>query len=107
MNPLLNAKNCFLLGLPEPCKQETQREYIRRILLAGHSINTRQCRFIGIGNLHSVVSALRKRRFPLRVEHKPAIEPPSGELLPQLVDHVSADFAEVARIENAPSEPEA
>ncbi len=61
MNPLLNAKNCILLGLPEPRKQETQREYIKRILLAGHSINTRQCRVIGIGNLHSVVSALRKR----------------------------------------------
>lgn len=107
MNPLLNAKNCILLGLPEPRKQETQREYIRRILLAGYSINTRQCRFIGIGNLHSVVSALRKRRFPLRVEHKPAIEPLSGERLPQLVDHVSADFAGVVSIENAPSEPEA
>ncbi|WP_323886914.1 hypothetical protein, partial [Aeromonas allosaccharophila] len=51
--------------------------------------------------------SLRKRRFPLRVEHKPAIDPRSGELLPQPVDHVSADFAEAASIENAPSEPEA
>lgn len=107
MNPLLNARNCILLGLPEPRKQETQREYIKRILLTGHSINTRQCRFIGIGNLHSVVSALRKRHFPLRVEHKPAIEPRSGEILPQPVDHVSADFAELARIENASTKAEA
>lgn len=107
MNPLLNAKNCFLLGLPEPRKQESQWEYIRQILLAGHSINTRQCRFIGIGNLHSVVSALRKWGLPLRIEHKPAIEPRSGESLPQPVDHVSTDFAELARIENASTKAEA
>jgi hypothetical protein len=76
------------LELPEPKCDEKQYTYILRILLLGIAINTRICRYIGIGNLHSLVSELKKKRIPHTVEHRAVIDPATGKLNPYPVDVV-------------------
>jgi hypothetical protein len=107
MNPHLISDACVSLGFPAPLKWEDQIRYIRRLLLDGHSINTRQARFIGIGNLHSVVSTLRHQGFPLRVWHTQALDPRTGERPPQPVDHLSLDIEQINQNDNALGEPKA
>lgn len=107
MNPHLIGDACVSLGFPMPFKWEDQICYIRRLLLDGHSINTRQARFIGIGNLHSVVPVLRRKGFPIRVWHTQALDPRTGERPPQPVDHISLDIEQADPKDNAPTEAEA
>ena len=58
---LIDEKRCEGIGLPKPESFDTERTYVIKVMLAGKSINTRQARYIGIGNLHSVVSSLVNR----------------------------------------------
>ena len=91
------------LSLPEPKQGETQTYYIKRLLLNGYRINTRQCQFIGILNLHSRVSALKKARFPLTIEHKQVVDPATGKTPPYAVDvvYMTADQIHAYKRENA------
>lgn len=74
------------LGLPAPKYGEKQIHYLKRVLLNGYILNTRICRFIGIGNLHSLISSLKKQHFPHTVEHLKVVDPYTGELPPHSVD---------------------
>jgi len=58
---LIDEKRCEGIGLPKPESFDTERTYVIKVMLAGKLINTRQDRYIGIGNLHSVVSSLVNR----------------------------------------------
>lgn len=55
---LIDEKRCQEIGLPKPESFDTENSYVMKIILSGKSLNTRQARYIGIGNLHSVVSGL-------------------------------------------------
>lgn len=57
----IDKEACLELGLPEPKVFHTQDHYIASCLLKGFKIDTRICRHIGIGNLHSMKKALSKR----------------------------------------------
>lgn len=57
---MLHKDKCLELGLPEPKCVETQQAYIIRAMASGHTLNTRICRYIGVGNLHSIVSSMNK-----------------------------------------------
>ncbi len=76
------------LGLPAHKKGERQIDYVKRVLLNGTRLNTRICRFIGIGNLHSIISRLASKRFPHCVKHGLVTDPYTGEVPPYEVDIV-------------------
>lgn len=58
---MIHKDKCLALDLPEPKSHETQLVYVLRVMAEGFVLNTRLCRFIGIHNLHSLVSTLAKR----------------------------------------------
>lgn len=107
INPHLLSEACGRLGFPPPYAHEQQIVYVRRLLLEGRSINTRQARFIGIHNLHSIAAELCRKGFPLHIEHKPAADPRTGESPPQRVDHLRMAEEQIAPKESAPTEAEA
>ncbi|WP_429108595.1 hypothetical protein [Aeromonas media] len=107
INPHLIPEACEELIFPEPYAREEQIAYVRRLLLGGYTINTRQARFIGIHNLHSIAAELRRKRLPFETDHKLAMDPRTGELPPQKVDHLYMTEEQRALEENAPTEAEA
>ncbi len=66
---MLHADKCLSLGLPIPENYENQRTYVLRLMISGHKFNTRMARFIGIHNLHSIVSILFKKGYQFNLEH--------------------------------------
>lgn len=73
------------LGLPE-YKGGKHRHYLTKLLLQGLRINTRMCRFIGIGNLHSEISTLKeKSRLPHSKVLGLVADPVTGEIPPNEV----------------------
>ncbi|MGO3344906.1 MAG: hypothetical protein ACTIM4_08560 [Marinomonas sp.] len=75
------------LGWPEH-KGQSQRQYISKLLINGFTINSKQCHYIGINHLHSILPKLNERGFPCTVEHKKVIDPATGKLSPTNVDSV-------------------
>lgn len=88
---MIDSDRCIELGFPIPRLSEGQREYVKRIALAGHELNTRQARYINIGNLHSVASDIKKS-FPITIEHRQVFCPQSKKVEPNLVDVVYMTF---------------
>lgn len=83
---MLYKNECLELGLPEPNNGEKQTHYLTRAMTDGHQIDTRMSRYIGVGNLHSVVSALTKMRIPFSLEHRTVKCPKTKEVPPYPVD---------------------
>lgn len=68
------------LGFPE-YKGGKHRHYLMSLLIQGYRINTRLCRFIGIGNLHSEISTLKEKyRFPHSKKMGLVADPVTGEI---------------------------
>jgi hypothetical protein len=67
---MIDLQRCKELNLPIPRKNQTQPSYILTCISTGHKINTRICRYIGIYNLHSVISKIKERHYPVTVEHR-------------------------------------
>ncbi|AVQ86861.1 hypothetical protein C7R88_05745 [Plesiomonas shigelloides] len=114
MIQLIKPDCCEKLGFPKPRPYESQLRYIRRVLISGYSLNTREAREIGIGNLHSQESNLRRKGFPLSKCCKPAPDPETKEMLSGDVVHIwvnpedlEAWKAALAEKRNAPTEVEA
>ena len=106
-NPHLMRDRCEQIGLPEPHSGEEQIGYVRRLLMSGHSINTRQARFIGIHNLHSIAAELR-RRLMFETEHRSVLEPLTGVMLRQPVDVLFMTPEQILLVKYyAPTEAEA
>jgi len=82
---ILPAK-CRELYFPEPKIYDKQTTYIERILSEGLSINTRQARYIGIGNLHSIIPALKKKGLVFCIDRKQVYCPSTNETPPFSVD---------------------
>lgn len=87
--------HCENLGLPTPREYESQYNYIKRLLIEGCNLNTREARYIGIHNLHSLISKLKAQGFPVSVQLKAAIDPRTQEKSPYRVDHVWANDEDV------------
>ncbi|WP_261816195.1 hypothetical protein [Vibrio gallicus] len=85
---MLIRSECEKLGFPAPLETERQQEYLVRLMLEGIALNTRQARVIGIGNLHSLVSTIKKQGIWHSIEHKKAMCPKTRIVPPFLVVHV-------------------
>ncbi|MEZ8989073.1 hypothetical protein FCV82_06440 [Vibrio breoganii] len=83
---MIYKDECFELGLPEPKKSEQQVHYVTRVMLEGIRLDTRQARYVGIGNLHSIVSHLNKKKLPFTVSHDLRKCPKTGDVPPYPVD---------------------
>lgn len=75
------------LGFP-PRENMKDIEYIKMLLKSGHHIHTRHCRYIGIGNLHSLVSSKGMKKFPFSLKRQQVIDPATGQLNPYPVDYI-------------------
>lgn len=65
----IHQDKCLELGLPEPESYDTQTAYVIKTILNGDKFDTRKARYIGIHNLHSIVSKLTKTGFKFTLEH--------------------------------------
>ncbi|ORT50713.1 hypothetical protein ST37_08320 [Vibrio sp. qd031] len=83
---LIYKDECFELGLPEPKKGEHQTHYVTRVMMEGIRLDTRQARYIGIGNLHSLVSELNRKRVPFSLAHLKVPCPKTKQVPPNPVD---------------------
>jgi hypothetical protein len=66
---MIHSDKCQELSLPSPKGFDTQYSYVLSCIVAGHNINTRLCRYIGIHNLHSIIPKLKKKKIPFTLEH--------------------------------------
>lgn len=82
----ISHDKCAAIGFLEPKKCETQSSYIIRLLLKGFVVTTRDCRFIEIANLHSVIPVLKKKGYKFTLEHKKAYCHTCKETPPYVVD---------------------
>lgn len=83
---MIYRDECLELGLPEPKTGEKQIHYVVRAMLSGHIMDTRKCRYIGIYNLHSVVSKLTKSKLSFRLEREVVVCPRTKKVPPYPVD---------------------
>lgn len=83
---MIYIDKCAELELPEPKSFETQLLYILRLIAEGFVLNTRICRFIGIHNLHSIVSVLAKRGENFTLMYERVYCPFIGDIPPYPVD---------------------
>ncbi|MCA0937803.1 hypothetical protein LCL85_19880 [Vibrio alginolyticus] len=77
---------CFELGLPEPKRGEKEIYYVIRVIREGIQLNTRMARYIGIGNLHSIIPALKRKRVPFSSTTKAVFCPKLKEIRTHPVD---------------------
>lgn len=88
MIAMIHADKCLELGLPEPKTFETQVSYVLRCMEAGHKLHTRIARYIGIGNLHSIIPALYRMGIEFEKYLGLARCPFTGETPPFPVDWI-------------------
>lgn len=79
---------CIELGYPEPRTSETQVQYVLRVMLSGLKLHTRNARYIGIGNLHSIAAGLSCKKVSFCLSHVNAQCPETGEVSRHKVDQV-------------------
>jgi len=65
----IHKDKCLELGLPEPENYDTQSAYVLKLISNGYKFNTRMARYIGIHNLHSIVSKLTKSGLDFTLVH--------------------------------------
>jgi hypothetical protein len=93
---MIHKDKCLELGLPEPQSYDNQLTYIKRLLLLGFSFNTRMARYCGIGNLHSLVSPLKKNGYQFNLDHGRVKCPFTGIVPPHPVDILSMSPEQIA-----------
>ncbi|MEY8198383.1 MAG: hypothetical protein RPS47_04020 [Colwellia sp.] len=68
---MIDKAKCLELCLPAPKIKQFETSYVIACMAADYPLNTWICRYIGIGNLHSILSALNNRKDPppFTIEH--------------------------------------
>lgn len=79
---------CIELGFPEPRTFDNQQSYIIYCISNDHTMNTRQARYIGIGNLHTQASNIKKKGHKITVDKVKARCIKTSIILPHPVDIV-------------------
>lgn len=91
---MIYKDKCLELGLPEPQSYHNQETYVLMAISLGYNIHTYVARYIGIANLHSVVSTLKFKGH--RFTHaKRAYCPQNKTVLPYSVVNVSMNNEQV------------
>ena len=93
---MIHIDKCLELGLPEPKPYDNQLTYIKRVLLLGFNFNTRIARYCGIGNLHSLITPLKRKNINFTLEHGRVKCPFPGETPPHPVDIISMTAEQIA-----------
>ena len=91
---MISKEKCAKLGLPEPKSFHSQKGFILLCLLHGYKINTRICRYIGIHNLHSILSDLKSRGVPMLITHEQVWCPEQGLKPARPVDVVMMSYSQ-------------
>lgn len=102
---MIHKNKCLEIGLPAPRESDTQKGYVKRLLTSGHKVNTRLCRFIGIGNLHSITSSLKNKGTPMIVDHGLAMCPETREVPPYPVDIIYMTEDQIKEHQKVKPEP--
>jgi hypothetical protein len=96
---MLHKDKCLELGLPEPLSFDNQISYTKRVLVSGLRFDTRKARYCGIGNLHNLVSLLKKSGVVFNSEHGQAKCPFTGKTPPHHVDIISMTPEQIAHFQ--------
>jgi hypothetical protein len=97
---MIHKDKCLELSLPEPASFDNQLTYVLKILSLGFKLNTRIARYIGIHNLHSVASILKKKGYTFTLVHKRVKCPFTGEVPPYPVDELSMTPEQISLLKN-------
>ena len=93
---MIHKDKCLELGLPEPESFDNQKAYVLKIILKGRRFDTRMARYIGIHNLHSIVSILHKKGYQFTLEHNQVRCPFTGDTPANIVDVLSMTPQQIA-----------
>lgn len=93
---MIHKDKCFELGLPEPKSFHNQQTYVLLLISEGHHINTRAARYIGIHNLHSIASTLKRKGYDYTHKHGTVKCPFTGVVPPYAVDILSMTPEQIA-----------
>lgn len=91
---MIHPDKCEELGLPLPKSYDTQPTYVLKAIAKGYEINTRIARYIGIHNLHSVVSKLSKDRHDFTIDKRCVTCPFTNQKPPFPVDVIYMNDAQ-------------
>ena len=100
---MIHKDKCLELGLPTPASFDNQQAYVLKAISGGIKLNTRIARFIGIHNLHSIVSRLYKKGYDFTLEHGRVHCPFTNETPIFSVDILSMNKEQIAKYQNEKS----
>jgi len=92
---MIHADKCIELGLPVPESYHNQETYVLMAISLGYKIHTYAARCIGIANLHSVVSTLKRKGYNFTQENKPVYCPQNKIVPPHSVVNVSMSSEQI------------
>lgn len=92
---MIYKDKCIELGLPTPKTYHNQETYVLMAISLGYKIHTYVARCIGIANLHSVVSTLKRKGYNFTKEKKRAYCPQNKIVPPHSVVNVSMSSEQI------------
>ena len=96
---MIHKDKCLELGLPEPKSYDNKLTYIKHLLLLGIRFNTRMARYCGIGNLHSLVTPLKRKGIEFKLEHGRVNCPFTNKTPPHPVDILSMSPEQIVKFQ--------
>lgn len=103
---MIHTDKCIELGLPAPKSYHNQLSYVISLITQGIKLNTREARYIGIHNLHSLISTLKRKGHKHTLEHGRVYCPFTGETPSQPVDILSMNYVQIEAYKNERSREE-
>lgn len=103
---MIHKDKCQELGLPEPQSYHNQLTYVLMAMTQGFTLNTRTARYIGIHNLHSVVSTLKRKGHKFTHKKKRVYCPRDKLVPPYPVVTVSMSYEQIQLYKSKKSRPE-
>lgn len=103
---MIHTDKCIELGLPAPKSYHNQLSYVLSVITQGIKLNTRLARYIGIHNLHSLISALKRKGYKFTLEHGRVPCPFTGKIPPHPVDILSMNYKQIKAYKNERSREE-
>lgn len=103
---MIYKDKCLELGLPESQSYHNQANYVKYLLLQSLTFNTRKARFVGIHNLHTLISKLKRKGLPIETRHRAVWCPFTNTVPPQAVDVIAITPENLAEYQSKKSREE-
>lgn len=103
---MIHTDKCIELGFSTPKSYHNQQSYVLSVIAKGGKLNTRMARYIGIHNLHSIISKLKKKGHKFTLEHGRVACPFTGKVPPHPVDILSMSYEQIEAYNNERSRQE-